>query len=1419
MRTGYCVFLVILHFISFPAFTQIGNTRFAHIGIDDGLSQSTVRCMLQDRKGFMWFGTRDGLNKYDGYNFIVYKKDPLKSRWLNSNDIKSIVEDKQEKLWIATWEGGVNVLDPKTEIFTHFKKTEKASQGLSSNNVECLLVDDEDNIWIGTYSDGLDLFDRQKNYFIHFKNRGDDSGSISCNNITAMYQDSDKNIWVGTTNGLNLFNKKNQSFTTFINETDTNNKLLNNKIKFIFEDRRKNLWIGTYGGGLYLFDREKKSFRTMKLSSNGLDNRVLLSMNEDHNGNLWIGTENNGLIVFNPEKNSHTYFLNKDNNPTGISSNTINTIVRDVKGNLWIGTLNGGINQVNVEAGKFNHYKHQEGQNSLSNNIVDAIYEDAKGNLWIGTDGGGIDMFDKEKGVFKNYRHLKNNKHSIAGDYVPAVCQDSKGFIWAGTWGEGMTVFNPQTNQYKQYRYNPSVRGGLSHDFVFYIFKDSQNRIWVGTYGGGLNLYNPKDESFIYYQNEINNPESLSSNYILTINEDKKGRLLIGTDGGGLSILDPVTGRFENYRHNEGKGFLSNNSVGSIWEDKNGYLWLGTNYGLNKLNPITGVITSYFAQDGLANDIVTAILGDKYDNLWIGTARGFSKFNIRTQTFTNFTIADGLQGNEFKAARCLSKNGMMYFGGTNGFNVFDPSTVKTFSYTPPLIFTGFEIFNKEAPINGEILTENINTVKEITISYKESVITFEFAALNFVDKQKKQYAYKLVGFDKEWNYIGVKNSVSYTNLDPGEYTLNIKTLNNDGHWSDKLAKIKLIITPPVWKTWWFRLMLVIGGSSCVLFVFYRRLSAVRQRNRQLENEVFNRTQELKKINSDLLHSSHRVKLQNEKLEEYNREILDKSEEISRQQEHIVYQNQELEKTVKELESSNHTKDRFFSILAHDLKNPVAALSGISDLVRSKITKLNQEQLSNYINDIHKSAHSVYNLLINLLDWAQTQNQTITCNPQRLNVYELIIKANDLLEQQMKRKLIRFSVQIDPSHTIYADEQMIDTVIRNILGNCIKFTAAHGEISIESIDRQDEILIRFKDTGIGMTEERMKNLFEIKKQNLIEGTDGEKGTGLGLVVAKEFIEINNGSINVKSVLGEGSVFTIGLPKAFVNIKALVKTGLGKVPETNLLSDLGELTHLDVKGRTILVVDDSREIRNYLKLLLSDMFSVVEAENGSEGFKVATEVQPDVIISDMLMPVMNGSEFCQKIKNNASTSHIPIVLLTSQNNEDSQLSGYEAGADAYLSKPVHKYILIQVIVNFIRSQENIKMKFSQSEDIYPKDLPFSTLDREFLDKIVNYVEEHLAEPDLDHRKICELTAMSRTVLYAKFKSLTGQGVHDFIKSIRLKKSIKLLQEGRLNINQVSYEVGFNTPSYFSKSFVKQYGMTPTEYVTRLKLTTKI
>ena len=870
--------LSLLLCVHVQGYCQVQHLKFNHLTTDDGLSQSTVLGILQDRKGFMWFATRDGLNKYDGYSFTVYKNILNDTSSLSSNIIRDIMEDKDGNLWIATWGGGVNKFDRRKQKFIRYQHDPNNANSLSGNFINSLHQDSEGNILIGTRDQGLDVLNPEAEVpiFRHFPHDRHQPYSLSGMDVRAIFEDSQQNIWVGTASeGLNLFDKKKGTFKRIQHNEADPHSLSNDHIRFIFEDSRQRLWVGTYGGGLNQFDRKTRHFRHYKKdpqNNNSLSHNFLVSIAEDASGNLWLGTENHGLSIFNPSSNTFNHYAYNEVDKTSLSSNSVNSLYRDEKGNMWLGTFTGGINQFNVDANKFIHHKKTASPNSLSHNSVLSFFEDSRGNFWIGTDGGGLNLYDRQSGSFTSFLYQENNKQSISGNHVLSISEGTEGNIWVGTWKDGITVFNKQENSYRHYKHEARNKASLSSNNAWSILKDTKGNIWIGTYGGGLNLYDPASDGFIHFKHEPHNPKSISNNSINSIFEDSRGYLWIGTEGGGLNLFDPSTKEFVRYEHKKSVNSISNNVVKGIYEDGQGNMWIATNAGLNFLDVKTKQFTAFHTTDGLPNDVIMGILEDEKGNLWISTNHGLSKFNPQARSFKNYTVADGLQAKEFKEkAFFKSRTGKMYFGGINGFNEFFPDSVKDKPYTPPLLLTSFQIFNKtieisENPEKGGILSKNISETKEISIPYKYSVISFEYASLNYTASEKKKYAYKLTGFDEGWNEVGSRRSATYTNLDPGNYTFEVKGLNSEGEWASETARVALTIVPPFYKTWWFRLgVLAILAGSFVCFYKIRTRMIVRKK-KELEKLVIERTVEIRQKSAEIERINALLKAQNQELE-------------------------------------------------------------------------------------------------------------------------------------------------------------------------------------------------------------------------------------------------------------------------------------------------------------------------------------------------------------------------------------------------------------------------------------------------------------------------------------------------------------------------------------------------------------------------
>lgn len=852
-------FFLVLSMLYVTAYGQAGTLKFKHIGIRNGLSHSNVRGILQDRQGFMWFSTDDGLDKYDGYKFTVYKNDPNDSASLSHNGLWRIIEDRNGNIWIATWGGGLDMFDWRTERFTHYRHNPNDSTSISDDFIYCVFEDHEGNIWVGTKENGLSVLDVETKKFTHFKHDKDDSSSLSDSEIRDIWEDEQQNIWVATGyGGVNVFNRKTNTFRRLMHDPSNPKSLASNSVRAILYDSRGNLWFGTYGEGLELYIPERNEFRHFKHdpdNSNSVAHNAIQCLKEDDDGNLWIGTENGGISIFNPVTNMFTNYRHDVIDRGSVNDNSIYTLFKDSRGNMWVGTFNDGVNFINKDE-TIIHYRHTSSDNSLSDNLVVCIHEDSNDNLWIGTDGGGLNKLDRKTGRFTHYKHERGNANSICGDYVLSVIEDHDGNIWVGTWGSGITVFNPENNTYRHFKNDPEDPASLGSNNIWKIFQDREKNIWIGTYGNGLDLYNPASGNFTHFTSDPGDPATLSVNTIYLITEDSRGLIWIGTDGGGLNRFDKKTKKFKRYTHDPARTSLSHNRVLGLCEDRHGNLWIGTHQGLNYLNPETEEFTTYGTKEGLPGEMILGILEDANGNIWAGTNKGLIKLNPETRQVEVFTEADGLQPGDLSQASCKSRNGAMYIGGKTGFSEFFPEKMISSDYEPPLVLTGFEIFNRPVPVSlsthaNSILTQPISKTREIVLSHKHSVFSIQFASLNYTNPDRKLYSYTLEGFDQEWNHVSPVHSATYTNLDPGNYVFKVKAVNRSGNLSAHTTELRIVIRPPFWKTWWFRMVAVLSVGGLVLGWYAYRYNLIREQKRELEKLVKERTNELQELYTEM----------------------------------------------------------------------------------------------------------------------------------------------------------------------------------------------------------------------------------------------------------------------------------------------------------------------------------------------------------------------------------------------------------------------------------------------------------------------------------------------------------------------------------------------------------------------------------------
>lgn len=797
-------FLFLLPFVT--VLSQINKIRFNHLSVNDGLSQSTVNAILQDRYGYMWFGTQDGLNRYDGYNFIVYRNDNDDSTTISDNWVWAMLEDTRGDLWVGTYNGGLNRFDRNRNVFENYRYIQVEVTNVNANNVSCIAEDKSGTIWAGTWGMGIFYFNRGLKKLIQPAPDSNITNTLSNPNVRCMTVSQNGLLWIGTWDGLNVYNPITQQFIHYKHDKNNPKSISGDRIVSVFEDKKGNIWISTYAEGLNRFDSKKNEFIRYNLESNNVG-----QIAEDKEENLWIATRGDGLILLNENAGKHSVIRSNSRNNYGLSDESVYSIFSDRLGGIWIGTSGDGINYYNPNKNKFQNYHFDPNSNrGLNNPTVRAIVEDRFGNLWIGTRGGGLNCYNKKTNSYIYYQHKQDNIHSLSHNSVIVLYEDSRENLWVGTEGGGLDLFDRVNNRFIHHQNNPKDSNSISSNFVMTIYEDRYKNLWIGTAGGGLNRYDFEKKKFLRYK--------LSSNYIWALMEDKIGNLWIGTWGMGLMRFNPSTNSSKIFQKNHSdQNSISNNTVLSIFEDSFGNIWIGTNGGgLNRFNHKTETFTHFTEKKGLPNNVVYGILEDSNGNLWLSTNKGLSCFNPKAQSFKNYDVRDGLQSDEFNQGAYLkSKNGEFYFGGINGVSSFYPENIFSNINIPQIVLTDFKVFDKQIHLNT-----SLETITEINLSYKQNFFSFEFASLDYTAPEKNEYMYILEGYDNNWIYSGTRRYAAYTNLTGGEYVFRVRGSNNDGVWNNGGRSVNIIITPPFWLTRWFQVSI----ASVIIvfcFLFYR----------------------------------------------------------------------------------------------------------------------------------------------------------------------------------------------------------------------------------------------------------------------------------------------------------------------------------------------------------------------------------------------------------------------------------------------------------------------------------------------------------------------------------------------------------------------------------------------------------------------
>ncbi len=1331
------LWLLILSIMQFSLSAQNSQIKFDNYTVDNGLSHNYIDCIYQDKYGWIWLGTGMGIERFDGYKFKEYGIFENDSLLTGGMLIRSFFEDSDNTLFVCIEEYGLAFYNREQDSFERFTLNDKII--LSGFSVKSITQDRKENYWAATKK-GVFSFNVSKGLIHSYHNEINNTNSISSDYVRKVLIGSDSKVWIATQKGLNILDPSTNKISRFGND----NKFLQDDILEIYEDNQQRIWAGTTSHAIVILDKNGNVLKNFIPEVNNERSYKISVIMQDSGNKFWIGTRGG---IFNYDEitgriNKYESNLLEDNS---LIHNSILDIREDRKGDLWIGTR-GGLSYMVREKQAFVHYGAIPDNNKyLNNSEIYCFWIDDNNNIWIGTEAGGVNILDRKSNKF---RYISENQHGgLNSNCIKAISPDGLGNILIGTYQGGLNVYNMSTGIIKHFLPDPSNKHSISGNDVWSIERDKNGKIWIST-NKGLDQYNPETSSF-HHLDVFDDMEGVS-----WIKCDSENDLWIGS-------------RFIRvYRPTKGIINMFNVNARNFYEDKKGRFWIASEgKGLVKVDKYGGIEKIYNEKAGLANNLTYCILEDNHNMLWISTANGLSCFNPETESFRNYDKQDGLQGNQFTYGAAIeTKAGELVFGGINGFNIFKPDDIKSNQYEPPVYLTDFKIFNQS--IEGKksqykILEKSITSTDYIKLPYKYNVITFEFTALNYTNSLKNKFRYKLEGFDNEWITATNKRSVTYTNLNPGEYVFKFSGSNNNNIWNKVGKSVTLNILPPIYKTLWFKLVFFVIIFAFVVFLF---VFVVKRKN--LKNALVFEKEKAKK-----LHELDIIKLQ------------------------------------------------FFTNISHEIKTPLTLI--MSPLEKMLKFKLSAEEMKKNLRIMHRNANQLLNLVTQLLDYRKLEAGKLKLELKKGDVVlfcrEIISSFQNLIDDK-NINLIFKSVQNEIN--TFFDPDKLKKIINNILSNAIKFSNEGGKISVflsivfDDKDDYDEkkveryIKIVIKDNGIGIQEKNPNTIFNRFYRSSVQSEN--PGTGIGLAFTKELVELHNGKIYAENIPDEGATFTVLLP--YVDIMPDAE----KTPESELKftdsvdeTETGIINSEVVSKKILLIVEDNKDVRSFLTSHFEKDFQIVLAKNGKEGIELALKTIPDAIISDIMMPVMNGTDMCDKLKKDERTSHIPIVLLTALSSKENVMEGLVKGADDYITKPFDIILLQTKLENLLIMRNSLREKYSKELILKPSNISISSPDERFLHKAIKLVEKNIDDSDLDIEKFVTQIGVSRMQLYRKIAALTNMTVKEFINDIRLKRAAQLIRENKLTISEVSYSVGFNDISYFGKCFRKKFGMSATVY----------
>lgn len=1301
-----------------------GQVSFTHIGLEDGLSQSTVLSITQDVQGNMWFATFNGVNRFDGYDFTVYRHETGNAGSIGDNMVYAVKADGKGGVWVGT-NNWLSYYDADRDAFRNYRCPQK------EEDVRVMQIADvDDSRLLVNTSAGLYVFHVADTSFVQSGLPAD----LFRLKATAIYRSKDS-LYIGAKDGLWMY-----SFASRTLEHLHALPLGRKEILTLLQ-HGNHLWIGTEGDGLYRMDRTTRELRHYTAGGpDGLSSNFVRSLALDARNRLWVGTFTSLDIYDEATGRFQVYTSNRRQNRS-LSQSSIRSIFMDSQGGMWLGTYFGGLNYYHPLRERFRHIRFSPEGNSLNDNVIGCITEDRAGNLWIGTNNGGVNYYDIRSGEYTYY----TKEQGLGSNDVKAIYVDEQtGKVYIGTHTGGLNILDRRTGRIESLM--PETTR-LTNMNVFAIQPCADGRhLWIGTLEG-LVHFDKATKTF----SDIKGNVSLGVKRIRTLLLDQENRLWVGGED-GLAVCSGKGDSLSSVRMVSGESAFESATVYGVFEASDGDIWIATRNGLYGFSAGRDSVVHYSVADGMPDAIVYGVLEDEKHRLWISTDNGLSCFDPESRKFRNFTDVDGLQSNQFTPyACCLASSGEMYFGGINGITAFHPERLQDNPYAPRAVISELRLFGDPVHPNDQtgILQKHISLTDRITLNHKQSSFALSFVVSNYIADKHNTFAYKLDGYDKRWFVVDDNQRwATYANLPHGTYNFLVKVANNDGKWCDEVTSLEIKVLPAWYQTWWaialFALM-IIGVITLVIRFYWERADKVRQ---------------------------------------------------------------------KELQE---VKTRFFINISHELRTPltliVAPLQDLLDKVTDKWVRSQLEYMK-------RNTDRLLHLVNQLMDYRRAEKGVFELRVKCINVGQIVEKNFRYYEPLARKKHIDYNLRSElGGRQVWCDASYIELILNNLLSNAFKYTNDGQSISVNLKTSGDDLLLQVQDTGVGIPVNKQAKIFE----RFYQVESEHIGSGIGLSLVQKLVELHHGRIEVDSAVGKGSCFSVYLPLSREAYAEEELSGGTQQEEPVYSTNARDMYIVDTeealepaesdvdtdRKETILVVEDNDEIRHYMSRGLERFFIVKEVENGEEAVELLKTEEISLILTDVMMPVMDGIQLCKYVKQNLKTCHIPVIILSAKAEVKDQLDGLQVGADDYIAKPFSLSVVVMKIKNILRTHYRAIEHYSKSLEIEPEKIALNRLDEEFLSKAVSVVEKNLEKPDFSADDFALEMGMSRSSLHLKMKGITGESTTEFIRKIRFNQACKLLKEGRYNVAEISTMVGFSTPSYFSTSFKKYIGCMPSEY----------